>query len=127
MALSVDADRCRIRSPPSAPVLPIPRPTANLFVLSDINTREESMQNHIIMGVHVTERMKNAVDVQRLFTEYGCNIKTRLGLHEVNGTTCAQGGIVLLELVGDEKDCLALGDKLAEIPGIEVQKMVFGH
>lgn len=85
------------------------------------------MQSHIIMGVHVTERMKNAVDVQRLFTEYGCNIKTRLGLHEVDGTTCAAGGVVLLELVGDEKDCLALGEKLAAIPGIEVQKMVFGH
>jgi hypothetical protein len=85
------------------------------------------MPKHIILGVHVTERLKNALEVQRLFTEYGCNIKTRLGLHEVNGTACAPAGVVLLELVGDEKDCLALGDKLGAIPGVEVQKMVFAH
>ncbi|MDD5309869.1 MAG: hypothetical protein PHU25_21340 [Deltaproteobacteria bacterium] len=85
------------------------------------------MPKHIILGVHVTERMKNALEVQRLFTEHGCNIKTRLGLHEVNGTACAPGGVVLLELVGEEKACLALGDKLGAIPGVEVQKMVFGH
>ena len=56
---------------------------------------------HIIVGIHVTDRMKNASDVQKIFTEYGCNIKTRLGLHEVQGTFCAGGGIVLLEMVGE--------------------------
>ena len=37
---------------------------------------------HIILGIHVTDRLKNAVDVQKVFTEYGCNIKTRIGLHD---------------------------------------------
>jgi len=83
------------------------------------------MSKRIILGVQIAERMNNALEVQRLFTEYGCNIKTRLGLHEVSGKACAPSGIVLLELVGDEKDCLALADKLGTIPGIEVRKMVF--
>ena len=38
---------------------------------------------HIILGVHITDRLKNAVDVQKVFTEFGCNIKTRVGLHDV--------------------------------------------
>ena len=38
---------------------------------------------HIILGIHITDRLKNAVDVQKVFTEYGCNIKTRVGLHDV--------------------------------------------
>ena len=37
---------------------------------------------HIILGVHITDRLKNAVEVQKVFTEYGCNIKTRIGLHD---------------------------------------------
>lgn len=45
--------------------------------------------DHIIVGIHVTDRMKNASEVQKIFTEYGCNIKTRLGMHEVHGNYCA--------------------------------------
>ena len=85
------------------------------------------MENHLILGVHVTDRLRNAAEVQRLFTEYGCHIKTRLGLHEVGEGRCAPSGIVLLEMAGDEAHCTGLADKLNAIEGIEVQKMVFGH
>ncbi len=85
------------------------------------------MEKHIILGVHVTNRLKNAADVQRLFTEYGCNIKTRLGLHEVGENACSPSGIVLLEMWGEEAHCLSLGQKLDAIDGIEVQKMIFAH
>jgi len=84
------------------------------------------MEQHIILGVHITDRLKNAAEVQRLFSEYGCNIKTRLGLHEVHNV-CSPNGVVILEMYGDEKVCFDLADKLAAIQGIEVQKMVFKH
>jgi hypothetical protein len=85
------------------------------------------MEKHIVLGVHVTNRLKNATEVQRLFTEYGCNIKTRLGLHEVGENNCAPSGIVLLEMFGEEAHCLSLADKLNKIDGVEVQRMVFAH
>jgi len=85
------------------------------------------MDKHIILGVHVTDRLRRASDVQKLLTEYGCNIKTRLGLHEVNGDFCATNGLLILELVGDEAKCHSLADQLGSIEGIDVQKMVFGH
>jgi len=84
------------------------------------------MEQHIIFGVHITDRLKNAAEVQRLFSEYGCNIKTRLGLHEVHNV-CSPNGVVILEMYGDEKVCFDLADKLAAIRGIDVQKMVFTH
>ena len=84
------------------------------------------MEQHIILGVHITDRLKNAAEVQRLFSEYGCNIKTRLGLHEVHNV-CSPNGVVILEMYGDEKVCHELADKLAAIQGIDVQKMVFTH
>lgn len=82
---------------------------------------------HIIVGIHVTDRLKNAGDVQKIFTQYGCNIKTRLGLHEVHGNYCAGGGIVLLEMVGEMKDVDAMLRKLKKIEGLEAKKMTFTH
>ena len=84
------------------------------------------MENHLIFGVHITDRLTEAAEVQSLFTEYGCNIKTRLGLHEVEGVS-SPSGIILLEMYGDEAVCNELADKLNAIEGVEVQKMLFGH
>ena len=84
------------------------------------------MDKHIILGVHVTERLKKAVEVQALLSQYGCNIKTRLGLHEV-GNVCSPNGLLLLEMWGEDEICFELADKLAAIEGIEVQRMVFTH
>jgi hypothetical protein len=83
--------------------------------------------DHVILGVHVTDRMKRALDVQKLFSEYGQHIRTRLGLHQVYEDACVPGGIILLELVGDRAQCEELAGKLAAVEGVEVQKMVFRH
>lgn len=83
------------------------------------------MAKHMIFGVHLTDRMKASNEVQQIFTKYGCNIKTRVGLHDVNEKYCATNGIILLEMVGDEKLCNEMATKLESIAGVEVQKMVF--
>ena len=84
------------------------------------------MDKHIIFGVHITNRFTHVPEAQSLFTEYGCNIKTRLGLLEVEGK-CSPNGLVLLEMYGDESRCHDLAAKLAALDGLEVQKMVFTH
>lgn len=83
--------------------------------------------DHIILGIHVTNRLKNAVDVQRVFTEYGCNIKTRVGLHDVDENVCSPSGVVLIEFFGSDAEAGAMMGKLNEVEGVHVQKMVFGH
>jgi hypothetical protein len=82
---------------------------------------------HIILGVHITDRLREAVTVQKCLTEYGRYIKTRLGLHEVQAAGEGPNGILLLEMVGPEKKSRELVDKLGAIKGIEVQSMTFGH
>ena len=52
----------------------------------------------VILGVKVTDRLKNGAVVQKTLAEHGCNIKTRLGLHDVDEKTCSPGGLLLLEL-----------------------------
>lgn len=85
------------------------------------------MSDHLILGVHVTDRASHAADVQKLFSEYGANIKTRLGLHDVSGGTCQPGGVILLELHGDPAACQKLRSALGKIDGVEVQAMQFAH
>jgi len=83
------------------------------------------MDKRIILGVHISERAKQAAGVQKIFTEYGCHIKTRLGLHEVDDKLCSPAGIVILEFYGDEPKADELAGKLMATDGIEVKKMVF--
>ena len=83
--------------------------------------------DHIILGIHVTNRLKNAADVQKVFTEYGCNIKTRIGLHDVDANVCSPSGVALIELFGSDDEATAMMAKLSEVEGVQVQKMVFGH
>jgi ACT domain-containing protein len=83
--------------------------------------------SHIILGVHITDRLKNATEVQKVFTEYGCNIKTRIGLHEVNDNVCSPRGLVLIEFFGDEAQAATMMARLNEVAGVQVQKMVFTH
>jgi len=82
---------------------------------------------HIIFAVHITSRMNNAGRVQELFSEYGCNIKTRIGLHEVNENVCSPNGLILLEMFGDEGRCNELKDKLNKVSGVEVKAVEFDH
>jgi len=82
---------------------------------------------HVILGVHITNRVQEVPEVQKVLSEYGCNIRTRLGLHEVSDTFCSPAGVLLLELVGETKKCDELASKLGQIAGVEVKQMVFEH
>jgi hypothetical protein len=65
--------------------------------------------------------------VQHLLTEYGCNIKTRIGLHHVDEQACSPRGLIVLEMYGDDATCQELATKLNALGGIEVQQMRFEH
>ena len=83
------------------------------------------MRKRIIFGVQVTNRIKNALEIQEILTEFGCNIKTRLGLHEVTETVCSTLGILILEMYGDIKQIKEMETRLKAVQGIVVKKMVF--
>jgi len=83
------------------------------------------MDKHMIVGIHISDRVKKSGDVQKIFTEYGCNIKTRIGLHEASDNVCAPNGVILLEVVGEESTCNEMAKKLGGLDGVDVQTMVF--
>ena len=83
------------------------------------------MAKRVILGVQVTKRVQNVPLVQSILTEYGCNIKTRLGLHEVTESNCSTIGLLIIETYGDEELILEMEAKLRAVQGVVVQKMVF--
>ena len=79
-----------------------------------------------VLGILVSNRVKEAIEVQNLLTKYGCIIKTRLGLHEV-GNSCARNGLIIIELTGDENEWRKLQDELSVIEGVDIQNMDFQY
>ncbi|MCX6985595.1 MAG: hypothetical protein NT118_12735 [Lentisphaerae bacterium] len=84
-------------------------------------------QDHIIVAIHVTNRVKQAGTVQSVLTRYGGNIKTRIGLHEPTPSGVSPNGVILLELVGSQKLAFALIATLKKITGVEANSIVFEH
>lgn len=78
-----------------------------------------------ILGVLITNREKEAGNVQRLLTKFGCSIKTRLGLHEISTDLCSPCGLILLELLGDTSEMDKLEKELSQLDGVQLKKMVF--
>ncbi|MGA2781313.1 MAG: hypothetical protein ABSF13_05255 [Smithella sp.] len=83
------------------------------------------MAKRIVLGIQVTNRVEKIPDVQRILTEYGCNIKMRLGLHEVSKSVCSALGLLLLDTYGDEAEILEMEKKLKKVKGLVVKKMTF--
>ena len=84
------------------------------------------MKNEIwVLGIYISDRIKETKRVQSVLTKFGCSIKTRLGLHEVTDDYCATSGMIILELTGDLVECQKLEDELLRLESVEVKKMVF--
>ena len=85
------------------------------------------IEKHIIIGVHITDSVKHAPEVQVVFTRYGTNIKTRIGLHDVEEGFASPNGLLLLEFVGGDDKAQQMMSELSDIEGVEVKTMVFDH
>lgn len=83
------------------------------------------MSSRIILGVNVTSFAKNSGEVQKVLCEYGCSIRTRLGLHDVSNNVCAPNGLILVEFIGGSEKADEMTAKLKALQGVEVKKMEF--
>lgn len=84
------------------------------------------MAETVIMGIKIGNRDEDALKVQKLLTEHGCIIKTRLGLHATPeaANACSSKGLVLLEFFEDKADEIkALETELNSIESVSVSKM----
>jgi len=77
------------------------------------------MKNIII--VSVKQRQNVAASVQEVLTEFGCLIKTRLGITDSSVDKCSQTGLIILEFIGSKKEINSMTKKLTKIKGVKVK------
>lgn len=80
-----------------------------------------------IIGLLITDRIKEAGRTQQVLTQHARVIKSRLGFHEVSEDVCSRVGVVLLQLSGSPDACDELERELGTIGGIEVRRMIFNY
>ncbi len=77
------------------------------------------MKSFIVIVIN--KRKKEAVTVQKILTEWGCLIKTRLGLHEGVLDDCSDIGSIILEMVGEPDQNKELARKLNLLAGVNAE------
>lgn len=77
----------------------------------------------IIIGVKLPEKRENAVELQKILTDFNCVIKLRIGINN-SSLFCSSIGIILLQIESSE-NALKLEQSLLELSGIELQRMIF--
>ncbi|MCF6096148.1 hypothetical protein L1766_03865 [Thermovorax subterraneus] len=76
-----------------------------------------------IMAILVDNRTHSAPKVQEILTKYGCNIKVRLGLHEVDERHCSDEGLIILQLCGSEEDIQNLEKELNSLERVKARRI----
>lgn len=85
------------------------------------------MQNSLILGIMVYDRIKEANRTQEVLSKYSSVIRTRLGFHELSREVCSRVGTILVVLQGNPETFTQFQQELNEIGGIEVQIMKFSR
>ncbi len=78
-----------------------------------------------VLGLLITDRIKEAGKTQQILSEYADIVSMRLGFHEVTSATCSRVGIMLIQLDGSSERQDDLEAKIRAIEGVELQKMKF--
>jgi len=80
-----------------------------------------------IIGLLITDRIKEAGKTQQVLSKYAHIIQSRLGFHEVNESVCSRVGFILIRTAGNPEECDKLEQALGDIEGIEIQHMLFTY
>lgn len=74
-----------------------------------------------VIMIKIDHRSAEAAKVQQILTEYGCNIKVRLGLHEVTKEFCANDGLIILEVEGSPEELNTIIERLNKVDYVQAR------
>ena len=75
-----------------------------------------------IMVIKLEPRISIAPAVQEVLTKYGCIIHTRIGLHEASKDSCSNSGLIVLNLLNDDKEEInRLKEELENMKGVIIK------
>ena len=77
----------------------------------------------VIIGIKLKDKNNNSLELQKILTEYNCEIKLRIGINN-SSFLCSSYGIILLQI--DSLDsAIKLENSLINISGVEIERMIF--
>jgi hypothetical protein len=74
-----------------------------------------------ILILSVEKRNSCAVKIQETLTSSGCQIRTRLGIHDNSSDSCSDKGLIILEIVSEEKLIKPLLAKFETLDGVKAK------
>lgn len=80
------------------------------------------MQETMILGILVFDRIKEAGKTQEVLTRHAEVIRSRLGFHELDDHTCSRVGTILLILQGKPEKWQELREDLPKSAGWRSRK-----
>ena len=83
------------------------------------------MKETRIIGLMISDRIKEAGQTELVLSKYAHLINTRLGFHELNENTCSRAGVIILHLTGNQEQWVEFENEITNIGGLEMQKMSF--
>jgi len=78
-----------------------------------------------IIGIKITDRIKEAGLTQEILSRYAGQITTRLGFHELTNEVCSREAYLILHLSGNPVETDKMVLELKELGGIEIKEMTF--
>ncbi len=78
-----------------------------------------------VLGIKVTDRIKEIGMTQKILSRHAAVITTRFGFHELTNEICSREAYIILHLNGDPADAEKLIDELNETSGLEIRDMTF--
>jgi hypothetical protein len=78
-----------------------------------------------VIGIKITDRIKEAGLTQDILSNHSSVISTRLGFHEVTDDVCSREAYIILHVSGDPLISEKLADDLKTLEGIEVREIAF--
>lgn len=80
-----------------------------------------------VIGIKVTDRIKEIGLTQEVLTKHASIITTRLGFHELTTEVCSREAYIILHLSGNSLETERMIKDLKGIRGIEVREMNFNE
>lgn len=74
-----------------------------------------------VLLVLLNNRKQTAITFQKILTDWGCMVKTRLGIHDGVLNKCSNSGLVILDIVGQKKKLNEMTRKLNLVKGIKAK------
>ena len=77
-----------------------------------------------LVAVKIGSREATATAVQKILTDFGCNIKVRLGLHDIPENACSPSGLVILQTTADEEGLVQFISELNALDDVVAKSLI---